>query len=147
VTYPAVGGPNTTETYSYNALSEVTGYTDRNATAHTYLYDVLGRQTSDQVMTLGSGVDGAVRRLDTAYDTGDRPYLFTSYADTGGSTVVNQVQWPRPARNRVPVPCGCGQHLDDAEGAIRLQLRLHQRRAQSQQAGKHDLSQRPRAEL
>ena len=29
---------------------------------HTYSYDVLGRQTSDTVTTLGTGVDGAVRR-------------------------------------------------------------------------------------
>jgi hypothetical protein len=44
------------------------------------------------VTTLGSGVDGTVRRIDTAFDTEDRPYLYTSYSTTGGST--NQVQGP-----------------------------------------------------
>ena len=46
----------------------------------------------DAVTQLGGGVDGAVRRLETAYDTGDRPYLFTSYNAASGGTVVNQVQ-------------------------------------------------------
>src|SRR5205807_1688088 len=41
---------------------------------------------------LGTGVDGTVRRIDTAYDTDDRPYLFTSYASTSGGTIVNQVE-------------------------------------------------------
>jgi YD repeat-containing protein len=95
VTYPAIGGPNTTETYNYNALGEATGYTDRNGTTHNYFYDVLGRQTSDQMTTLPSGVDGAVRRLDTAYDTGGRPYLFTSYADTGGEA-TRKLRGPMP---------------------------------------------------
>ena len=35
--------------------------TDRNGNVHPYSYDVLGRQTSDAVTTLGTGVDGAVR--------------------------------------------------------------------------------------
>jgi YD repeat-containing protein len=91
VTYPANGQPNT-ESYTYNALGEVTGYTDRNGNTHSYVYDVLGRQISDQVTTLGSGVDGTVRRLDTAFDTRGRPYLYTSYADVAGTTVLNQVQ-------------------------------------------------------
>jgi RHS repeat-associated protein len=90
-TYPS-NGQNDTESYTYNALGEGTGYTDRNGTTHSYLFDVLGRQTSDQVTTLGSGVDGTIRRLDTAYDTGGRPYLFTSYADVAGTTIVDQVQ-------------------------------------------------------
>jgi hypothetical protein len=37
-------------------------------------------------------VGGTVRRIDTAYDSQGNPYLFTSYADTVGTTVVNQVQ-------------------------------------------------------
>src|SRR5262249_45266670 len=66
--------------------------TDRDGDVHSYVYDVLGRPTSDQVTTLGSGVDGAVRRIDTAYDTQGNAYLVTSYATTGTATVVNQVQ-------------------------------------------------------
>jgi RHS repeat-associated protein len=88
------GNPSSSEADSYtvNALDQVLTFTDRNGNVHTYTYDVLGRQTSDTITTLGSGVDGAVRRIDTAYDTQGNPYLVTSYSDTGGSTIVNQVQ-------------------------------------------------------
>jgi hypothetical protein len=47
---------------------------------------------SDQVTTLGTGVDGSVRRIDTAYDGQGNPYLLTSYSTTSGTTIVNQVQ-------------------------------------------------------
>ena len=47
---------------------------------------------SDAVTTLASGVDGAVRRLETAYDTAGRPFLFSSYDAASGGNVVNQVQ-------------------------------------------------------
>ena len=80
------------ETYTYNALGQIASMTDRNGSTHQYSYDVLGRQTSDTVTTLGTGVDGSVRRIDTAYDQQGNPYLFTSYADTAGTTVVNQVE-------------------------------------------------------
>ena len=33
-----------------------------------------------------------VRSLETAYDTGGRAYLFTSYDETSGGNIVNQVQ-------------------------------------------------------
>jgi len=66
------------ETYTVNALGQTLTMSDRDGNVHTYSYDVLGRQTADAVTTLGSGVDGSVRLLTTAYDTGDRPYLFTS---------------------------------------------------------------------
>ena len=48
--------------------------------------------TSDAVTTLGAGVDGTVQMLATAYDTGGRPYLYTSYSSSTGGTIVNQVQ-------------------------------------------------------
>jgi RHS repeat-associated protein len=80
------------ETYASNALGERTGFTDRNGTVHSYAYDVLGRQTADAVTTLGAGVDGAVRRLEIAYDVQGNPYLFTSYDAASAGNVVNQVQ-------------------------------------------------------
>jgi YD repeat-containing protein len=83
--------PKDKESFAYNALDQARSG-DRNGTGHSYSFDVLGRLTSDQVQNLGSGVDGAVRRLDTAYDTGGRPYLFTSYSDLAGTATVNQVQ-------------------------------------------------------
>jgi RHS repeat-associated protein len=91
---PTTGQPSSSqqENYTVNALGETKTVTDRNGNVHTLTYDVLGRQTSDTVTTLGSAVDGSVRRIDTAYDTQGNPYLFTSYADTAGTTIVNQVQ-------------------------------------------------------
>jgi YD repeat-containing protein len=76
----------------YNALGQVASLTDRNATVHAYSFDMLGRQTKDAVTTLGPNVDPAVQRLETAYDTGGRAYLFSSYSASSGGTLVNQVQ-------------------------------------------------------
>jgi RHS repeat-associated protein len=89
--YPDNGQPNT-ENYTYNALGELATKADRNGTTHTYRYDVLGRQTVDAVTTLGDGVDGSVQRLETTYDTGGRPYLYTSYDAASGGHIVNQVE-------------------------------------------------------
>ena len=104
---PATPAPAQRRRYTVNALGETLTYTDRNGNVHTYSYDVLGRQTSDAVTTLGSGVDGAVRRIDTAYDTQGNAYLFTSYDAASGGSIVNQVrgrlQRPGPADRRVPV--------------------------------------------
>ena len=51
-----------------------------------------GRQISDTVTTLGAGVDGSVQRIDTAYNNQGLAYLLTSYADTAGTQIVNQVE-------------------------------------------------------
>jgi RHS repeat-associated protein len=78
--------------FSYDALGETITATDRNGTVHAYRFDVAGRPTADAVTTLGAGVDGAVRRLETAYDSAGRAYLFTSSDAASGGNVVNQVQ-------------------------------------------------------
>ena len=75
-----------------NALGQALTMNDRNGTVHTYSYDVVGRQTADAITTLGSGVDGTVRRLTTAYDTQGNPYLFTAYDASSGGNIVNQVK-------------------------------------------------------
>ena len=78
---PTTGSASTgqQESYTTDAAGEPLTKTDRNGNVHTYTYDVLGRQTSDSVTTLGSGVDGAVRRVETAYDGQGNAYLSTSY--------------------------------------------------------------------
>jgi RHS repeat-associated protein len=90
----ATGSPSASEqeTYTVNALGQTKTYSDRNGTTHSYSYDVLGRGVADALTTLGSGVDGSVRRLETAYDTAGRPYLFTSFDAAAGGNVVNQVE-------------------------------------------------------
>jgi RHS repeat-associated protein len=91
-TSPAVAVSAQQETYTDDAVGEELTRIDRNGNVHRYIYDVLGRKTSDQVTTLGAGVDSTVQRLDTAYDTQGNAYLFTSYSTPAGTTVVNQVQ-------------------------------------------------------
>jgi RHS repeat-associated protein len=78
--------------YAHNALGQVIKLTDRNQSTHEYTYDVAGRQLTDAATVLGSGVDGAIRRLETAYDTAGRPFKFTSYDAASSGSVVNQVQ-------------------------------------------------------
>jgi RHS repeat-associated protein len=108
VNYPdkMTGLPSTNHTdqevYTYDALAEVLTFADRNffgppqsgsSTMHTYTYDILGRQIKDAVtLPTGSTVDNSVLRLETAYDTGGRPYLYTSYSAASMRNVVNQVQ-------------------------------------------------------
>jgi YD repeat-containing protein len=74
------GNPSGTEqeTYTVNGLGQSLTTKDRNGNVHTYAYDVLGRLTSDQVTTFGMGVDNAVQRIDTAYDTQGNAYLVSS---------------------------------------------------------------------
>ncbi|OJW27600.1 MAG: hypothetical protein BGO49_25350 [Planctomycetales bacterium 71-10] len=81
-----------TTAYSYDALGGVVKAQDPDGNVHQYAYDPLGRLLSDSVATLGSGVDGTVRRLATAYDSAGRAYLFTSYDSASGGNVVNQVK-------------------------------------------------------
>ncbi len=86
------GSSSHKDSFTVNALGQVSTGTDRNGSVHTYSYDVLGRLTSDAITTLASGVDGAVRRIETAYDTAGNAYLFTSYNAASSGSVVNQVQ-------------------------------------------------------
>ncbi|MBX9582001.1 MAG: hypothetical protein K2X87_16980 [Gemmataceae bacterium] len=80
------------ETVTVNALGQTATATDRNGTVHTLSYDVLGRPTADAVTTLGSGVDGSVRRTETAYDGQGNPYRITAYNAASAGSVVNEVK-------------------------------------------------------
>jgi YD repeat-containing protein len=51
-----------------DAIGEVIGMTDQNGSTHAYGLDLLGRETSDSVIVLGSGVDGSVRLHAMNYD-------------------------------------------------------------------------------
>ncbi len=95
VEYPnaSTGAPSSSseDTYTYNALGQVTSMTDRDGNVHQYTYDVLGRLTADAVTTLGSGVDGSVRRIEYGYDALGNVSLTTSYDAASGGSIVNQV--------------------------------------------------------
>jgi YD repeat-containing protein len=91
---PTTGNPSASQQDSQlvNALGQVIQATDRNGNVHNYTYDVLGRLTSDAVTTLGTGVDGSVRRIEYGYDSQGNNNLITSYDAVTGGNIVNQVQ-------------------------------------------------------
>ncbi len=91
---PSTGAASSSQqdTATVNALGELLTATDRNGSTHALTYDVVGRVTDDAVTTLGTNVDGAVRRLHADYDGQGNPYLLTSYSAASGGSVVNQVQ-------------------------------------------------------
>src|SRR5579884_3169033 len=91
---PSTGRPSASqqELFHVDALGDVVQLTDRNGNVHQYSYDVLGRLTSDAVTTLGTGVDGTIRRMEYAYDSQGNNYLITSYNAASGGSIVNQVQ-------------------------------------------------------
>lgn len=90
---PATGAAGTSEqeTVTVNALGQAATSTDRNGSVHTLTYDVLGRVVSDAVTTLGAGVDGAVRRVETGYDALGNVALVTAYNAASSGSVVNEV--------------------------------------------------------
>jgi RHS repeat-associated protein len=90
---PATGVPSASERdiYTTNALGERISFTDRAGTTHSYAYAVTGRQTADAVTALGTGVDGAVRRIETAYDTLGNVASITSFNSSTAGTALNQV--------------------------------------------------------
>jgi YD repeat-containing protein len=92
--YPDSVGGSDQVTFAYNRQGEVTAVTDQNGTVHAYDYDLLGRRVQDRVTALGSGVDGAVRRIGTAYEVRGMAAKVTSYdnAIVGSGNVVNEVQ-------------------------------------------------------
>jgi YD repeat-containing protein len=91
---PSTGAASASQqdTVTVNALGQVQTSTDRNGTEHTFTYDVLGRMTKDAVTKLGANVDGAVRRIETAYDGQGNPFLLTSFSADSGGIIVYQVQ-------------------------------------------------------
>jgi YD repeat-containing protein len=76
-------------------LGRTTNTTDPRGVVHAYTYDSAGRLSADIVTSLGEtgqNVDGTVRRLGTTYDDLGRMRLVTSYGDTAGTNVLNQVE-------------------------------------------------------
>lgn len=94
-TYPDSVGSSDRVAFTYNRQQEVTSLTDQNGSVHAYDYDKLGRRTQDRIATLGTGVDGAVRRIATTYEVRGLKQTVTSYdnAAVGQGSIVNQVQF------------------------------------------------------
>ena len=93
--YPDSEDENDAIFFEYNRQGEVTKTTDQNGTVHQFDYDALGRQTQDRATTLGTGVDGGVRRISTTFEVRGMREKITSWnSETVGSgSVVNEVQF------------------------------------------------------
>jgi len=79
----------------YNRQGEIKEHKDQNGNIRTLEYDLLGRLQHDRVTTLGSGVDGTVRRITRSYEVRGLLEKLTSYdnATVGSGSVVNEIQY------------------------------------------------------
>jgi len=80
-------------TYTYDRQGRPSGSTDANGTAHAYVLDKLGNMLHDRATALGSGIDGAVRRISLEYNARGLMTKIGSYnnATVGSGTLVNEV--------------------------------------------------------
>ena len=92
--------------YTYNRQGNIVTMKDPNETVHAYAFDLLGRQVADAVTVLGTGVDGAVRRIATAYEVRGMVLKVTSYDAASAGDVVNEVAYAYD---------GFGQLTEDAQ--------------------------------
>lgn len=94
IKYPDSTGDSDSVSYSYNRLSQRTSIADQRGSVRNLDYDKLGRATQDRVTTLGTGVDGTVRRLSATFDARGLIEQLTSHDDAtvGQGNVVNEVQ-------------------------------------------------------
>ncbi|MCA8991914.1 MAG: hypothetical protein KDA88_08040 [Planctomycetaceae bacterium] len=95
VTYPDSTSGSDTVTYSSNRQRQRTATQDQNGSVHAFNYDLLGRLTQDRVTTLGTGVDGTVRRLELDYEVRGLPQRMTSWDNStvGSGNVLNEVKF------------------------------------------------------
>lgn len=80
-------------TYTYDRQGRIIGTADANGSVHSFDLDKLGRILEDRAVTLGTSIDGAVRRISYAYDARGLVSSITSYNNptVGSGDVVNQV--------------------------------------------------------
>ncbi|MDR1492866.1 MAG: RHS repeat-associated core domain-containing protein [Planctomycetaceae bacterium] len=81
--------------FAYNRANERIWRKDQNGTIRVYEFDNLGRLLHDRVTTLGSNVDGLVRRISTVYNIVGQIEKITSYdnATIGSGNAVNEVKY------------------------------------------------------
>ena len=77
--------------FCYDRQSQRTSKQDQNGSIHAYEYDAMGRMTHDRVTTVGSGVDGSVRRIGTEYEERGMVTRVTSYDAATDGNAVNEI--------------------------------------------------------
>jgi len=92
--YPDSTGTSDSVEQTYNRQQQITSTTDQNGTVKEFDFDKLGRPVEDRVTTLGSGVDGSVRRLSATYEVRGMVETLSSHdnATVGTGNVVNQME-------------------------------------------------------
>jgi RHS repeat-associated protein len=78
--------------FAYNAQGQEVSRKDQAGGIIETTHDDSGRQTARAVTTLASGFDGAVRRIETAYDSLGRTETVTQYDAASSGSVVDQVK-------------------------------------------------------
>lgn len=81
--------------FEYNRQGQVTKRTDQAGTVHVYEYDKLARLLHDRVTTLGTNINGAVRRISRTYEVRGLPSKVSSIdsATVGSGSTINEVQY------------------------------------------------------
>ena len=79
--------------YDYDRTGQQISMTDANGNVHQYSYDEAGRRVTDKVTTLGTNVDGAVRRIEHSYDNRRRLEKVTSYDAVTAGNVQSEIQY------------------------------------------------------
>ena len=79
--------------YKYNRQGERTEKQDQNGTVHAYQFDALGRLLHDRVTTLGTNIDGAVRRTSTTYEVRGMIEQVTHYDTPPWAAAASSMRW------------------------------------------------------
>jgi len=95
VNYPDSTGGSDQVWISYNRQAERIALFDQNGTVHQYEFDLLGRLTQDRVNALGTNIDGAIRRIELAYEVRGLMSRITSSdsPSVGSGNTVNEVRF------------------------------------------------------
>lgn len=93
VKYPDSASGTDVVLYAYNAQGQRLAMDDQLHNLIETEFDTAGRATKTKVTTLASGVDGAVRRIERAYDSLSRPTTVTQYDASSGGNVVDEVKY------------------------------------------------------
>ena len=79
--------------FEYDRMGGKTRATDQNGSIHDYHFNQGGQLVADVVDTLGSAVDGSVRRIEWTYDHRRRLDKTTCLDAVSAGSVVNEIQY------------------------------------------------------